>query len=109
MDDVYNHIEEQSPSKKCKILVVFDNMIADMLSDKKFNPIVTELIIRVRKLNISIIFIAQSYFAVPINIRLNSTDIFITKTSNKRKFQQIGFNLSSDIDFRDFMNLHKKM
>ena len=61
------------PNKKRKILTIFDNMIADMLNNKKLNPIVTELFIRCRKLNISLVFITQSYFAVPKNIRLNST------------------------------------
>ena len=71
-DDIYKNIEEYNPNKKRKILIVFD-MIANMLSNKKPNPIVTELFIRGRKLNISLFFITQSYFAVPKNIRLNST------------------------------------
>ena len=72
MDDIYKNIEEYNPNKKCKILIVFDDMIADILSNKKLNPIVTELSIRGRKLNISLVFITQSYFSVPKNIRLNS-------------------------------------
>ena len=83
-------------------------MIADMLSNKKLNPIVTELFIRGRKLNISLVFITQSYFAVPKNIRLNSTHYFVMKIPNKRELQQIAFNHSSDIYFQDFMNLYKK-
>ena len=79
----------------------FDDMIADMLSNKKLNPIVTELFIRSRKLNISIVFITRSYFAVPKNIRLNSTHYFIMKIPNKRELQQVAFNHSSDIDFSD--------
>ena len=85
--------------KKQKILIVFDDMIADMLSNKKLNPIVTELFIRGRKLNISLVFITQSYFAVPKNIRLNSTHYFVMKIPNKRELQQIASNHSSDIDF----------
>ena len=65
MDDIYKNIEEYNPNKKRKILTVFDHMIADMLSNKKLNPIVTELLIRVRKLNISLAFITQSYLAAP--------------------------------------------
>ena len=65
MDDIYKNIEEYNPNKKRKILIVFDDMIADMLSNKKLNPIVTELFIRGRKLNISLVFITQSYFALP--------------------------------------------
>ena len=108
MDDIYKNIEEYNPNKKRKILIVFDDMIADMLSNKKLNPIVTELFIRGRKLNISLVFITQSYFAVPKNIRLNSTHYFIMKIPNKQELQQIAFNHSSDIDFKDFMNLYKK-
>ena len=101
-------IKDYDPNKKRKILIVFDDMIADMLSNKKLNPIVTELFIRGRKLNISLVFITQSYFAVPKNIRLNSTHYFVMKIPNKRELQQIAFNHSSDIDFQDFMNLYKK-
>ena len=83
-------------------------MIADMLSNKKLDPIVTELFIRGRKLNISLVFITQSYFTVPKNIRLNSTYYFIMKIPNKRELQQTAFNYSSGIDFKDLMNLYKK-
>ena len=79
-----------------------------MLCNKKLNLIVTELFIKGRKLNISLVFITQSYFAVPKNIRLNSTHYFIMKIPNKQELQQIAFNHSSDIDFKDFMNLYKK-
>ena len=72
MDDIYKNIGEFNPNKKRKILIVFDDMIADMLTNKTLNPIVTELFIRGTKLNISLIFITQSHFAVPKNIRLNS-------------------------------------
>ena len=108
MNDIYKNVEEYNPNKEQKILIVFDDMIADMLSNKKLNPIVTELFIRGRKLNISLVFITQSYFAVPKNIRLNSTHYFVMKIPNKRELQQIAFNHSSDIDFQDFMNLYKK-
>ena len=65
MNDVYEHIEEYNPNKKRRILIVFDDMITDTLSNKKLNPILLELFSRGRKLNISLVFIAQSYFAVP--------------------------------------------
>ena len=83
MDDIYKNIEEYNPNKKCKILIAFDDMIADMLSNRKFNSIVAELFIRGRKLNISLVFITQSYFAAPKNVRLNSTHYFIMKIQNK--------------------------
>ena len=79
-----------------------------MLSNKKLNPIVTELFIRGRKLKISLVFIMQSYFSVLKNIRLNSTHYFIMKIPNKRKLQQTVFNHLSHIGFQDFMNLYKK-
>ena len=83
-------------------------MIADMLSNKKLNPIVTELFIRGRKLIISLAFITQSYFAAPKNIRLNSTHYSIMKIPNKRELQQILFIHPSDINLKDLMNLYKK-
>ena len=106
MDDMYKHIEEYNPNKKRKILIIFDDLIADMLSNKKLNPIVTLLFIRGKKLNISIFFTTQSYFAVPKNIRLNSTHYFVIKIPNKRELQQIALNHLSDIDFQEFMNLY---
>ena len=71
-------------------------MISDMLTNKKCNPIVTDLFIKGRKLNIPLVFITQSYFAVPKNIRLNSTHYFVMKIPNKRELQQIAFSQSSD-------------
>ena len=108
MQDVHKYIEENNPGKKRKVLIVFDDMIADMTNNKKLNPIVTELFIRGRKLNISIVFITQSYFKVPKDFRLNSTHYFIMKIPNKRELQQIALNHSSDIDFKDLMNIYKK-
>ena len=83
-------------------------MIDGMLNNKKLSPIVTESFIRSRKLNITLVFITQSYFAVPKNIRLNSKYYFIMKIPNKQELQQITFNHSSDVDFRDFINIYKK-
>ena len=77
-------------------------MIADTLSNKKFNPAVTELFIRDTKLESFLDFITQSYFALPKHFRLSSTHYFIMKISNKWELQQIAFNYSSDIDFKEF-------
>ena len=93
---VYKNIENYNPGKKREILIVFDDMIADMINNKKLNPVVTELLIRGRKLNISFVFITQSYFKVPKDVRLNSTHFFIMKIPNKRELQQIALNHSSD-------------
>ena len=83
-------------------------MIANMISNKKLSAVKTGLFTRGRKLNTSLVFITPSYFAVPKNITLNSTHYIIIKTPNKREFQQLAFNHSSDIKFKDFMNFHKK-
>ena len=108
MHDVYKNIEDYNPGKNRKVLIVFDDMIADMINSKKLDSIVTEFVIRGRKLNISIVFITQSYFKVPKDVRLNSTHFFIMKIPNKRELQQTALNHSSDIDFKDFMKIYKK-
>ena len=108
MQDVYKSIEDYNPRKNRKVLIVFDDMTADVINNKKLNPIVTELFNRGRKLNISIVFITQSYFKVPKDVRLNSTHFFIVTIPNKRKLQQNALNHSSDIDFKDFMKIFKK-
>ena len=87
MQDVYKNIEDYNPGREHKILIVFDDMIADMINNKRLNPIVTELFIRGRKLNISIAFITQSYFKVPKDVGLNSTHFLIMKILNKRELQ----------------------
>ena len=99
MNDIYKNIEEYNPNKKCKILIVFDDMIADMLSSKKLNPIVIKLFIRSRKLNISLLLITESYFAVAKNLRLNSTHYFVMKIPSESELPQIKFNHSSNIGF----------
>ena len=79
MHDVYKNINYYNPNKENKILIVFDDMIADMIQNKKLNSIVTELFIRGRKLNISLVFITQSYFKVPKDVRLNTTHFLSQK------------------------------
>ena len=105
------NIEQNNSGKKRKVLIVFDDITADMINNinnKKLNPIVTELFIRGRKLNISIVFITQSYSKVPKDVRLTSTHFFIMKIPNKRELQQTPLNHSSDIDFKDFMKFYKR-
>ena len=82
MDDVYENINDYNPIKKRKKLIVFDDMITDILTNKIFQVIIRELFIRCRKLNISLVFITQSYFSVPKDVRLNSTHYFIMKINN---------------------------
>ena len=108
MYDVYKNIDQYNSSKKRKVLIIFDEMIADMINNKKLNSMVTELFIRGRKLNISLAFITQSYFEVPKDVRLNTTHFFITKIPNKRELQGIALNHSSDIDYKDFIKIYNK-
>ena len=84
---VYNNIDHYNPKRKRKILIVFDDMIADVMTNKKFQAIIKELFIRCRKLNTSLIFITQSCFGVSKEVRLNSTHYLIMKTHNKRELQ----------------------
>ena len=108
MRDVYKNIDEYNPDKENTILIVFDDMIADVINNKKLNSIVTELFIRCRKLNISLVFIAQSYFKIPKDVRLNTSHFFIAKIPNKRELQQIAINHSSDINAKDFTNIYRE-
>ena len=100
MDGIYKTIEEYNPNKKRKILIIFDDMIANIISNKNLNPMVTDLFIRRRKLNIAIVFIKQSYFLVTKNIKLNLTHYFIMKVRNKQELQQIAFQHSSGIELK---------
>ena len=92
MHSIYKNIDNYNLNKENKILIVFDDMIAGMISKKKLNLIVTELFIRCRKLNISLVFISQSCFRVPKDVINNSTHFFIMKIPSKRELQQITIN-----------------
>ena len=94
MQDVYKTDKEYNIDKERKILRFFDDIIADMINHKKLNSIVTDLFIRGRKLNISLVFITKSYFKVPKNVRLNSTHFSIMNIPNKKEIQQIALNQS---------------
>ena len=108
MHDTYKNINDYNPDKENKILIVFDDMIADMLNNQKLNSIVTELFIRGRKLNIYLVFMTKSYFKVPKDVRLNTSHLFIMKIPNKKELQQIAINHSSGINFKDFIKIYKK-
>ena len=107
-DEVYENLNDYNPSRKRKILIVFDDMIADIMKNKKFKAIIKELFIRCIKLNISLVFITQSYFPVPKDVRLNSTHYLIMKTNNKRELQNIAINHSADIDYQDFIKIYRE-
>ena len=108
MDDVYDNINDYNSSRRRKILIVFDDMITDIMVSKKFQTIIKELFIRCRKLNISLLFITQSYFSVPQDIRLNSPHYLIMKISNKRELQNIAINHSAEIDYKDFITIYRE-
>ena len=108
MDDIYENIDDYNPNRKRKILIVFDDMIADIMSNKKFQAIIKELFIRCRKLNISLVFITQSYFSVPKDVRLNSTHYLIMKISSRKELQNIAINHSADIDYKDFVKIYRE-
>ena len=104
-------INHYNPDKENKILTVFDDMIVDMIQNKKLNSKVTKFFITGRKLNISLVFITQSYFKVPKDVKLNTTHFFMIKilsNFNLRELQQIAINHSSDISTEDFVNIYRK-
>ena len=88
MDDVFSNIDDYNPKRKRKILIVFDDMIADIMTNKKFQAIIKDLFIRCRKLNIFLVFITQSYFSVPREARLNSTHHLIMKINNRKVYNK---------------------
>ena len=106
MDDIYENIDDYNPS--WKILIVFDEMIADIMSNKNFQAISKELFIRFRKLNNSLVFITQSYFSVPKDVRLNSTHFLIMKINNRKELKNIAINHSADIDYKDFVKIYRE-
>ena len=107
MGDVLTNIDDYNKRRKRKVLIVFDDMIADIMSSKKFKAIIKELFIRCRKLNISIIFRTQSYLRTPKDARLNSTHYVIMKIQSKKELQNIAQENSGDIDFKDFLKTYK--
>ena len=96
------------PDKENTILIVFDDKIADMIHNKKLDLIATKLFIKGRELNISLVFIIQSYFKVPEDVTLNATHFFIAKIPNRRELQEIARNNSSDISTKDITNIYRE-
>ena len=102
MDDVFKNIDDYNIKRKRRVLIVFDDMIADIITNKKFQSIIKKLSIRCRKLDISIVFVTQPYFKTPKDARLNSTHYLLMKIQNNRELQNITRDNSGDIDFKDF-------
>ena len=107
MDDVFKNIDDYNTRRKRRVLIVFDDMIADTMTNKKFQSIIKELFIKCRKLNISIVFSMQSYFKTPKDARLNSTHYLLMKIQSKKELQNIAWDNSGDIDFKDFLKIYR--
>ena len=108
MDDVHENINDYNPIRRTKKLIVFDDMIADIMDNKKFQAITKELFIRCKKLNILLVFITQPYFFVPKDVRLNSTHYCIMKINNRMKLKNIAIDHSADIDYNDFKKIYRE-
>ena len=110
MDDVYENIDDYDISSKRerKKLIVFADMIADIMNNRRLQAIIKELFNRCRKLNISPVFITQSYFSVPKDVRLNSTHYLIMKINTRQELQNITIDHSEDIDYKGFMKIYRE-
>ena len=108
MDDVYENINDYNLSRKRKISIVFDDMIADIMTNKQFQAIIKKLFIRCRKLNISLVFITQSYFSISKDVRLTSSHYLIMKINNRKNLQNIPIDHSADIDYKGFMKIYRE-
>ena len=106
MNDVLDDINNYNKNRDKKVLILFDDMIADIMRSKKFKAIVRELFIRCRKLNISIVFITQSYFRTPKDARLISTHYILMKIVNKKELKSIAEENSGHLDFKDFLKIY---
>ena len=104
MNDVLEDINNYNKNRDKK--VIFDDMIAAIMRSEKFEAIVKELFIRCRKLNISIVFITQSYFRTPKDARLNSAHYILMKIGNKKELKSIAEENSGHLDFKDFLKIY---
>ena len=105
MDDVLNDINNHDKNRDKKVLIVFDDMIADIEYNKKFKKIIKQLFYRARKINVSIIFIMQSYFRALKDARLNSTHYILMKIGNKKELKSIAEEKSGNLDYKDFLKI----
>ena len=106
MNGVLDDINNYNKNRDKKVLMIFDDMIADIMRSEKFKAIVKERFIRCRKLNISIVFIMQSYFRTPKDARLNSTHYILMKILNKKELKSIAEENSGHLDFKDFLKIY---
>ena len=106
MNDVLEDINNYNENRDKKVLLIFDDMIADIMRSEKFKAIVKELFIRCRKLNISIVFITQSYFRTPKDARLKSTHYILMKIGNKKELKSTAEEILGHLDFKDFLKIY---
>ena len=106
MDDTYDDINDNTKKRKRKVFIVSD-MISHVMSSKKAQKVLKELVIRCRKLTISLCFLTQFCFSVPKDVRLNCTHYVISKLNNKRELQNIAINHSADIDYKYFVKIYR--
>ena len=106
MNDVLDNINNYNKNRDKKVLIVFDDMIADIMKNEKFKAIIKELLIRCRKLNISVVFITQSYFRTPKDARLNSTHYILMKIDNKKELKSMAEEKSGHLYYKDFLKMY---
>ena len=106
MNDVLEDINNYNKKRDKKVLIMFDDVIADIMRSEKFKVIVKELFIRCKKLNISIVFITQSYFRTPKDVRLNNTHYILMKIGNKKELKSIAEENLGHLDFKDFLKIY---
>ena len=106
MDDMLDDINNYNKNRDKKVLIVFDDMIADIEYNKNFKRIIKELFYRARKINVSIVFITQSYFRALKNARLNSTHYILMKINNKKELKHIAEEKSGHLDYKDFLKVY---
>ena len=107
MDDIYDNIDDYNAKRKIKVLIMFDDMINDVMTNKKYQQLVKGLFIRSRKLNISLVFLSRSYFRILKDVRLNSPHYLPFKVQNRKELQQICVDHSADIDYKDFLKIYR--
>ena len=107
MGDILTDIEDYNKKRKRKVLIIFEDMISHVMSDKKAQQILKDLFVRCRKLNISPYFLTQSYFSVSKDVRLNCTHYILFKLNNRRELQNIAINHSAEIDYKDFIKIYR--
>ena len=107
MDDILSNIEDYNKKRRRQAVIIFDDMISHVMSDKKVQQLLKDLYINCRKLNISLYFLTQSYFTVPKDVRLNCTHYILFRLNNKRELQNIAFNHSADIDYKYFIKIYR--